>query len=197
MSIPTMPRMVKLVLFLGAILYLANYAVLHSTEAIRLALVGNGQQAGVLELKWSDLMPADYRPQDIQNRYNTNVSALGDTDPRAVKIQQALREAYLNAPVVEALDGKIVKLGGFVVPLEGDGKAISEFLLVPYFGACIHVPPPPPNQIVHVITEQDDAIAYYQFAAVWVTGKLSAQRYNSEFGDVGYTLQAVKVEPYK
>jgi hypothetical protein len=132
-------------------------------------------------------MPADYRPQEILSRYNTKVSTLDDKDPRAIEIQQALREAYLNAPVVEALDGKIVKLAGFVVPLEGDGNAISEFLLVPYVGACIHVPPPPPNQIVHVIAEQDEAIAYYQFAAVWVTGKLSAQRYNSQFGEVGYT----------
>ncbi|MFP3457944.1 DUF3299 domain-containing protein, partial [Psychrobacter sp. SIMBA_152] len=77
------------------------------------------------------------------------------------------RQTNLDAPVVEALDGKKVRIPGYVVQLEGDADNVTEFLLVPYFGACIHVPPPPPNQIIHV--EYAEGVPYENtYDAVWI-----------------------------
>ena len=114
-----------------------------------------------------------------------------------------LRRARSEA-VVEALDGQLVTLPGFVTPLEFDGEMVSKFLLVPSAGACIHVPPPPPNQIVMVTPEAPfKSKSFYH--AVWVTGIIkvskSTQPLNALDGSsdvsVGYSLEALKVEPYK
>ncbi|OIN14041.1 hypothetical protein BFR47_08650 [Oceanisphaera psychrotolerans] len=97
--------------------------------------------------------------------------------------------------VVPTLNGRKVRLPGFVVPLEGDSKQITTFLLVPYFGACIHVPPPPTNQIVHVEyptgAQVDDL-----WDAVWVTGTLRTVGASHEMGDAAYSLEGTSVEPY-
>ncbi len=64
------------------------------------------------------------------------------------------RQQAPDAPVVKELDGQQVKLPGYIVPLEvSEEGRTTEFLLVPYYGACIHVPPPPSNQIVHIFSE--------------------------------------------
>lgn len=96
----------------------------------------------------------------------------------------------------EALDGALIRMPGYVIPLVGDEKGVTSFLLVPYVGACIHVPPPPPNQIVFVSTvtpwPNDDL-----WAPVWVTGTLKIQSMSTELADVGYTLEALAMEPYE
>ena len=101
-----------------------------------------------------------------------------------------------GAPVVEALNDKVVRLPGFVVPVEFDGTNVSEFLLVPYFGACIHTPPPPANQIVYVKSEKGVAVQGL-FAAVNVTGKLKTLQTSSELAEAGYTMEAYEVVPYQ
>ena len=112
-----------------------------------------------------------------------------------MELFNAYQEAARSAPVVSALDGQRIRLPGFVVPLDFEDTEISEFLLVPYFGACIHVPPPPSNQIVYVKT-----VAGYPlkelFDPVWVTGELHTQAYLNDVGDAGYTMQATIIEPY-
>jgi hypothetical protein len=73
-----------------------------------------------------------------------------------------------------ALDGQLVRMPGYLLPLETSGKRIREFLLVPWVGACIHTPPPPPNQIVHVTLDQPyehDGL----FKPVMVTGRMAAR----------------------
>jgi len=99
--------------------------------------------------------------------------------------------------VVESLDGKRVKLPGFVVPIEGDGKKLSEFLLVPYYGACIHVPPPPANQTVFVKVPKGNAKIRQAFDTVWVTGTLSAKPFTSDLATAVYQIQAEEVTPYE
>lgn len=69
------------------------------------------------------------------------------------------------------LDGKMVQIPGYLLPLEYDGKKVTEFLLVPWVGACIHTPAPPSNQIVYVTLEQSFEV-HSQFEPVWVTGEL-------------------------
>ena len=157
--------------------------------------IGAANEQGIVELEWDDLIPADYNPYKIREKYDTE--SLVDGSPEATKLLEELRSLWSSAPVVKELDGLMVKLPGFVVPLQHDGDKVSEFLLVPYFGACIHVPPPPSNQTVYVTTEEGQATKQALFDTVWVTGKISAEWTGSEMGDAGYTLQASEVVPYQ
>ncbi|MSO88828.1 MAG: DUF3299 domain-containing protein [Rhodospirillaceae bacterium] len=95
------------------------------------------------------------------------------------------------------LDGKLVRIAGFVAPLAFDGGRISEFLLVPYVGACIHVPPPPANQIVYVSNfgtyKLDGGLLY----PVWVTGRLVAAPLETGLADVGYRIEGARVSRYE
>jgi hypothetical protein len=95
---------------------------------------------------------------------------------------------------------------GFVLPIEYDGTKVTEFLLVPWVGACIHTPPPPPNQIVHVIVEEGSAReSGGMYEPVWVTGDMFTKAtvrnlyLKDGAGDIsiGYTLTASLVERYK
>ncbi len=95
-----------------------------------------------------------------------------------------------------ALNLATVKVPGFVVPLDvaADGM-VRELFLVPYVGACIHVPPPPPNQIVYVkLADPIKLPSLYE--AVWVTGTLKTAVVRSRLGSAAYTLEGKKVEPY-
>ncbi len=98
---------------------------------------------------------------------------------------------------VEELDGKFVKLPGFIVPLESDeGGMLSEFLLVPYYGACIHVPPPPPNQIVYVTLEEPYELTN-TWDPYWIIGEMQVKPYFGQVADSVYRLAAQRVEKYE
>lgn len=84
-----------------------------------------------------------------------------------------------------------------VAPVETNASAITNFLLVPYFGACIHVPPPPPNQIVFVTTADGRPYRGGIFDTVWVTGRMRVASYNSELGEAGYRIDEPLIRPYK
>jgi len=101
-----------------------------------------------------------------------------------------------GSALVEALNKRTVKLSGFLVTLEGDGKAVSEFLLVPFFGACIHVPPPPSNQIVLVRTGGKPVKAARLFDMVSVTGRLQTVRTQNALASAAYVIDATLVEPH-
>ena len=148
------------------------------------------------ELEWEELMPEDWDPlTGLEALMGDDVQNVADGSAQAIQLMNAYQEAVRSAPVVGELDGENVRLPGFVVPLDFEGTEISEFLLVPYFGACIHVPPPPSNQIVYVKT-----VAAYPlrelFDPVWVTGVLSTEAHLNDVGDAGYTIQATIIEPY-
>jgi hypothetical protein len=97
----------------------------------------------------------------------------------------------------EDLDGKVIKMAGFVTPLAFEGTRISEFLLVPFVGACIHVPPPPANQIVYVSGVKGYTPTGGLLYPVWVTGTLKAAPIDTNLANVGYRLEGPKVEPYQ
>jgi hypothetical protein len=91
--------------------------------------------------------------------------------------------------------GQNVRLPGYLVPLEDFPEGLKEFLLVPYFGACVHSPPPPANQIVHV--KLDQAVKRFRsMDTVWVTGALSATKTDSHMGVASYRIDAKGVTPY-
>jgi uncharacterized protein len=100
-----------------------------------------------------------------------------------------------DAELVRDYDGKRVRIPGYMVPIDFDGVAATEFLLVPYVGACIHVPPPPPNQIVHVLSKERVRVGR-QFEPVLVTGTFAAAPLSTELAEVGYRIVAEAVVPY-
>ncbi|MBM3784043.1 MAG: DUF3299 domain-containing protein [Acidobacteria bacterium] len=101
------------------------------------------------------------------------------------------------SPSLKALDGKMVKIPGYMVPLEDDSEIVTEFLLVPYVGACIHTPPPPPNQIVQVKMNNQKKVKMSFWDPVWIHGKLNISTIKSPYGDVGFQVAGVQIEPYK
>ena len=150
----------------------------------------------VRDLEWEELMPEGWDPlAELDALTGDDLQSLSDNSVQAIELFNAYQDAVRSAPVVRELDGQKVRLPGFVVPLDFEGTETSEFLLVPYFGACIHVPPPPSNQIVYVTT-----VAGYPlqelFDPVWVTGEIRTEAHMNEVGDAGYTLQATIIEPY-
>ncbi len=159
-----------------------------------------------LVLKWSDLMPPapphtgkPARPMIAEGEVDIMEFALRDgplddihADPREPEgrwMSRARRSRRPPAPVVQSLDGKRVKIGGYVVPLDLDARTVKELLLVPFVGACIHVPPPPSNQVIHVM-----ALTGFKFRdlfdPVWVTGRLTVMQSSTELADAGYALAA-------
>ena len=96
-----------------------------------------------------------------------------------------------------ALAGKLVKIPGFTVPLEDWASSAAEFLLVPYVGACIHTPPPPPNQLVYIEMEDGKRAKLDGWNPVWVEGVLEIEITESVYGDVGFTLTGQRVYPYE
>ena len=160
-----------------------------------LAADGPGQPGATRELEWDALIPDDYRPDALMQEYN--VDELEDDDPRTAELMAKLRELWDQAPVREDLDGAEIKLPGFVVPVEGDAEETTSFLLVPYYGACIHVPPPPANQTVYVLTEPGKGTRPGLFDVVWVTGTMSVKRTENDIAEAGYTLYATDITAYE
>lgn len=98
--------------------------------------------------------------------------------------------------VVEELSGQLVRIPGFVLPFEySSSGGISEFLLVPYFGACIHTPPPPPNQMVYVTAEEPTDLGG-QWTPIWAIGILRTQPQYNDLGNAAYTLEIQRWEKY-
>ncbi|MNL38643.1 hypothetical protein D3C87_1608710 [compost metagenome] len=109
----------------------------------------------------------------------------------------AAKQDLPNAPVVKTLAGQNIRLPGYIVPLEvSEEGRTTEFLLVPYFGACIHVPPPPSNQIVHVKSEVGVKLdELYQ--PYWIEGPMQVKASTSELADAGYQMEAEKIYVYE
>lgn len=150
---------------------------------------------GARELTWDDLVPADWLPNALLKEFN--LDEMKDDDPRAKEYEARLKQLWDVAPVVKELEGQLIKIPGYVVPVEDNGKKVTEFLLVPYHGACIHVPAPPANQTVYVITGDAEAKIRKVFDTVWVTGIVKLEKVDRELATSGYTLLATKVEPYE
>jgi hypothetical protein len=145
-------------------------------------------------MTWEDLVPKGWDP--MKSYREKNIAGLREGDPREAALMTELRAEWDKAPTRHELSGARVKLPGYVVPLEtASGGGVSEFLLVPYFGACVHSPPPPANQIVHVVLAKPQALRTMD--VVWVSGTLKTQRIDSMFGTSGYGLQGSAVEPYQ
>jgi hypothetical protein len=129
-------------------------------------------------LDWSALVPEGWQPSvpDMSSFFH---------DPSA----PAGAQSGFDAPTVETLQNKRVALEGWLVPLEIErAERYHEFLLVPYFGACYHVPPPPANQIVHLFVE--DGVPHEE---LWepqrVTGRMRIEPLVTDLAAAAYRME--------
>ncbi|MGL4317418.1 MAG: DUF3299 domain-containing protein [Pseudomonas sp.] len=146
-------------------------------------------------LTWVEMIPPDAPPQVAQQMPLHDLSQLADA--LAAEGGPAAAQQSPAAPVVQALDGQQVKLPGYIVPLDvTEESRVTEFLFVPYFGACIHVPPPPSNQIVHVRSELGVLMDELS-QPFWIEGTLKVEASSSDMGSAGYQMEAEKIYPYE
>jgi hypothetical protein len=189
----------------------------------------------VRQVTWDDLISVHLRSeglltdldQDKRDMVNWVINMLefmGDRGPETEEYYQEIDEEMrtlekagidivavlakrkeIRTAVVEELNGQLVRIPGYLLPMEVSSEKVTEFLLVPYIGACIHVPPPPKNQIVHVNVLQKSGYRNTKmYEPVWVTGKIDIKSMNKELYlvdgstgiDIGYTMQADHIEPY-
>ena len=147
------------------------------------------------DLAWSEMIPPDAPPEVPNMTPLHDLSQMGNA--LSAESAPAAKQDLPDAPVVKALDGQQIRLPGYIVPLEvSEEGRTTDFLLVPYFGACIHVPPPPSNQIVHVKSEVGVKLdELYQ--PYWVEGPMQVKPSTSELADAGYQMEAEKIYVYE
>ena len=108
---------------------------------------------------------------------------------------KTLNSAQVSSPARD-LNNKIVSVPGFMVPLEDDADQVTEFLLVPFAGACIHVPPPPPNQMIYVKLRRNQKAKMSFTELIVVVGQLHVATVQSPYGDVSFNMDGDTVRPY-
>jgi hypothetical protein len=141
---------------------------------------------GAVDIDWSDLAPQE--------------SGIDMSRLRALGV---VEHGQLSTPfdqerggqVTREFDGRRVRIPGFLVPLDFSGAGVTDFLLVPYVGACIHVPPPPPNQLI-LVTAAEPYESDGLFEAVYVTGTMGTVAATTELAEVGYAIDGATVTPY-
>ncbi len=156
-------------------------------------------------IEWTELMPQE----DIDALLNppsyiTDVEDGSLEDQISGQLQNTLnapdddpyQQALRSTRVIPEMDGKPIRIPGFIVPLEfDDEQTITEFFLVPFFGACIHVPPPPPNQIIYVrFPEGLKLEALYD--PFWISGIINTSLIENEIATSAYTIQMQSYEAY-
>lgn len=137
-----------------------------------------------LKLDWIDLVPEQER------KMFDSIGMPSASDHSGGAVQQSS-----IGNVRPELNDSLVKIPGFVIPLEGDADTVTEFLLVPYFGACIHVPPPPPNQIIYV-KFPEGAPVQELWDVVYVIGTLKTELTSHELAQTAYMIEGAKIETY-
>ncbi len=137
----------------------------------------------VLQLYWIDLIPESERNM-FDKQGMPAIDHSGDV----------MQQSKLGS-VRQELNGSTVKVPGFVIPLEGDENMVTEFLLVPYFGACIHVPPPPPNQIIYVKFPKGAPVQEL-WDVIYVIGTLKTETISHELAETGYVIEGTAITEY-
>ena len=136
-------------------------------------------------LEWRDLLPEDDTslPGNLQGILPHDQSSMAARQPPSTGIRTDWT-------------GKIVQLSGFIVPLDHDGTGVTAFILVPYVGACVHVPPPPANQLVFVTTGTPYESSG-MFEPVTVTGMFGTASRSTQLAEIGYALSAEDIRSFR
>lgn len=138
------------------------------------------------QIGWAELIPEGVPPAEIISE--GTVDAIND-------IWRPVFDENANR-FVTALNGTRVRMPGYMLPLQTSGSGVTEFILVPYAGACVHVPPPPPNQLVFV-TSKRPWNAQAMFEPVWVTGTIKIDPISTNLAEIGYSMSADLIELYE
>ena len=156
-------------------------------------------------VEWTELMPES----DLQALLNPP-SYLDDIedgtfeDQISSQIQNSIQtasddkyqQALISTTVIDEMNGQNIRIPGFIVPLEfNDEQAITQFFLVPFFGACIHLPPPPPNQMIFV-TSPTGIFEQNLYDPYLISGTLETAMFESEIGTAAYIMQMQAIAPY-
>jgi len=157
------------------------------------SLVAVDPDAEAEVLAWSDLLPE----QDLEA---LQALSEGRADPSLMSMmgQQSEVEGQIGTfNVVEDLDGLVVRMPGYILPLDfSENSSAREFLLLPYHGACVHTPPPPPNQIVYL--RSPELIRFDSlWEPVWVEGRMEIERVDTDLAATAYSMVVRSVEPYQ
>jgi hypothetical protein len=168
----------------------------------------------VTAITWEDLMPEgeDQKLEELYNQFYADLEARFQQNETtlmesakdqdiATLIQEGSADDSMEQigtfNVVEDLNGEAIRIPGYVVPFNFSRTSeYDEFLLVPYFGACLHTPPPPPNQILYVKASPSAKVESI-YDPVWLEGTLKTGEFMSELGNSAYELQLSKIEPYE
>ncbi|MCG8437207.1 MAG: DUF3299 domain-containing protein [Pseudomonadales bacterium] len=168
-----------------------------------LALMLSLSAQAARQLEWEELVPDGYYPATIYGDLFDEIygeeqapDAIADGGDRGERMMDAIDKAWREAPLKSSLDGLQVRLPGYGVPLDGDEEYVREFLLVPYFGACIHTPPPPRNQIILVKMKGRGVPLDLAVDAMWLEGTLRVSSQDTEYGTAGYVLEGESASPF-
>ena len=173
--------------------------ILSLTIIFLLSACGDSDDLKYQELAWDDLRP----PQELVEDENSKIGSLDIIDDY-YSDEFIDRGIYSGAPpqafssgVVAELDGKDIRVPGFVVPVEfNSDKKITEFFLVPFFGACYHKPPPPPNQTIYVTSAVP--IEYGSiYDPVWIMGAIKTEQTGNDIATAAYTMDLHRMKPYE
>ena len=155
-------------------------------------------------IDWDDLMPEEdlnalMNPPNYLDQIEDSTFENQTIDQIQSQITSSIDDRYQQALVskniIKAMDGRAIRIPGFVVPLEFDEETITEFFLVPYFGACIHSPPPPPNQIIYVHAPNGLELNTL-YDPFWISGKLSTKLVENYMATAAYSMQMQSYEDY-
>jgi len=169
-----------------------------ASDLTRRRLIGHGAALATL---WGGAALADERPRDIE--WRDLVPASGGLDMTDLLRTGIVQHGELSTPFDQELgaelttefNDQLIRIPGYIVPLEFDGAGVTSFILVPYVGACIHVPPPPPNQLIFVTTDRPYDSAGL-FEAIYVTGQFRTNATQTALAQIGYQMQATRIVPY-
>ena len=166
-----------------------------------LFLIGSvlAQTPGYQKITWDDLLNEEWYQQMKKEMVSYGRMAfLKDGSEEAEKLMASMRSKLDEAPISTKYINQKIRMPGFVVPLDAVRNGQREFLLVPYFGACIHTPPPPANQIVLVTPHSKLNLSkpLETMEVIWVEGELKEARNKTASGVSGYSLEAVQIYPY-
>lgn len=155
------------------------------------------EENGVLQLAWEHLAPQGYDADTMMAKYQDQIGQVGQGSPEEKALLDTIMEEFSKAPTKPELAGKHVQIAGYVSPLaEKDGQ-IAEFLLIPYVGSSLEMPPPPANQVILVKPKAGQSIASSDmYQPVSVIGDLKVESVATEAGKAGYQLDNAEVQPY-
>jgi len=164
-------------------------------------------------IEWTDLLPdddlqalenppaylADIQDGSEADQINSQLKAEGAADTLSSEIKESderYQQALVSKEIRPEFNGRHVRVPGFIVPLEfNEHQIVTTFFLVPWFGACLHLPPPPPNQIIYAVYESGIKLESF-YDPFWISGRMSTTLFENDLAAAAYSITVSSIEPY-